>query len=519
MNLIEKIYAQLLENEKLIQSQKDEINRLKGEDEKPIFKKKREPKDLSSEKERQGNNDKNNNSQRRTNRRKRSELPIHKTEIVPLDKTGLPSDIEFRTHSKKIVQSIKIESYNICIMREVWYSKSTGKYYIASVPGEYSKGYSVELKALVLELNKERKMTQPNILQFLQDHGIEISAGTISNIILESGQELSVERDSIFKAGLSVSDYVQTDTTSCVENGVTKQVHVFNSPLFSVFYTKEDRKRTTVIDILRGTENRIFALNNEFFEFLSQTVVSDKHIPYLLNYKTDKLLQEDEVKKILEPFSMKKNLYSVLYELAYIAGFHAETGFPLFKVLLTDDASIYDDIFIIHALCWIHEGRHFKKLNPLSVEFRNILDSFLTQFWNFYHALLEFKLEPSDDFALLLEKKFDSLFSKTTGYEALDDRIKLTFNKKEELLVVLEHPSTPLHNNESELAVKKIVRERDISLQTKNEAGTNARDVFLSVFETAKKLGVNIYDYLVDRLSHKYELPALADLILKCHSP
>lgn len=510
MNLIEKIYIQLLENEKLIQSQKDEINRLKGEDGKPTFKKKQEPKDVSSEKERQKNND---NSQRKTNRRKRNELPIHKTEIIPLDKTGLPADIEFKTHSKKIIQSIKIEPYNTCIMREIWYSKSTNQYYTASIPGEYSKGYSVELKALILELNKERKMTQPNILQFLQAHGIEISSGTISNIILESGQELASERDCIFQAGLSVSDYIQTDTTSCVENGVTKQVHVFNSSIFSVFYTKEDRKRTTIIDILRGTENRIFALNNEFFEFLSTTGVSKKHTVCLAKFKTEKLLQEDEIKKILEPFSGKKNLYSMFYELAYISGFHAESSFPLFKVLLTDNASIYDDIFLIHALCWIHEGRHFKKLNPLNVEFRNILDSFITQFWNFYHALLDYKREPSDDFALKLEKKFDSLFSKTTDYEALNERIRLTFAKKKELLVVLEHPSTPLHNNESELAVKKVVRERDISLQTKNEIGTKARDVFLSVFETAKKLGVNIYDYLVDRLSHKYELPALADLI------
>lgn len=231
-------------------------------------------------------------------------------------------------------------------MREIWYSKSTNEYYTASIPSEYSKGYSVELKAFILELYKERKMTQPNILQLLQAHGIEISSGTISNIILESGQELSGERDSIFKAGLSVSNYIQSDTTICIENGVTKQVHVFNSSIFSVFYTREDRKRTTIIDILRGTENRIFALNNEFFEFLENTSVSKKHIPYLLNYNTDKLFQEDEIKEILEPFFGKKNLYSTFYELAYIAGFHAETNFPLFKVLVTDDTSIYDNIFL-----------------------------------------------------------------------------------------------------------------------------------------------------------------------------
>ena len=106
-------------------------------------------------------------SKRRTNRRNRSDLPIHKTEIIPLDKTGLPSDIEFRTYSKRIIQSIKIEAYNIYVMREIWYSKSTNKYYTASIPGEYSKGYSVELKAFILELHKERKMTQPNRFMYL----------------------------------------------------------------------------------------------------------------------------------------------------------------------------------------------------------------------------------------------------------------------------------------------------------------------------------------------------------------
>ena len=43
--------------------------------------------------------------------------------------------------------------------------------------------------------------------------------------------------------------------------------------------------------------------------------------------------------------------------------------------------------------------------------------------------------------------------------------------------------------------------------------GTKVVDTFLTIVETAKKLGVNIYDYIFDRVSKNYELPSLADLI------
>ncbi|MBC8300685.1 MAG: transposase [Pelagibacterales bacterium] len=64
---------------------------------------------------------------------------------------------------------------------------------------------------------------------------------------------------------------------------------------------------------------------------------------------------------------------------------------------------------------------------------------------------------------------FDTLFSKTTGYIELDKRIEKTKNKKSELLLVLEFPEIPLHNNASELAVRVQVRKRDVSLQTRTK--------------------------------------------------
>jgi hypothetical protein len=61
---------------------------------------------------------------------------------------------------------------------------------------------------------------------------------------------------------------------------------------------------------------------------------------------------------------------------------------------------------------------------------------------------------------------FDRLFSTHTAYEKLNDRIAKTLAKRAELLVGLEHPELPLHNNASALQAQKQARARDVSLHT-----------------------------------------------------
>ena len=81
------------------------------------------------------------------------------------------------------------------------------------------------------------------------------------------------------------------------------------------------------------------------------------------------------------------------------------------------------------------------------------------------------------------------------------------------MLVVLEHPEIPLHNNSAELAARKRVRRRKISFGTRSEDGAQAWDTFATLEATAKKLGVSFYEYIYDRISGAYKMPSLADLI------
>ena len=75
------------------------------------------------------------------------------------------------------------------------------------------------------------------------------------------------------------------------------------------------------------------------------------------------------------------------------------------------------------------------------------------------------------------------------------------------------------HNNNSELGARVEKRRQDVSLQTKSKQGTDAKDSFLTVTQTAKKLGVNAYRYIYDRTSQKFSMPSLADLIIQIFLP
>ena len=118
-----------------------------------------------------------------------------------------------------------------------------------------------------------------------------------------------------------------------------------------------------------------------------------------------------------------------------------------------------------------------------------------------------------EDIELLLSEQFDRPFSTETGYDALDERIAKTKAKKESMLLVLKYPELPLHNNAAELAARQQVRKRDVSLHTMVPDGTRANDTFLSIVETCKKLGVNCYDYFLDRIRRLSAIPPLAEII------
>ncbi|MGK5092888.1 transposase [Deltaproteobacteria bacterium TL4] len=145
-------------------------------------------------------------------------------------------------------------------------------------------------------------------------------------------------------------------------------------------------------------------------------------------------------------------------------------------MLVCDDAPQFKLLALDLALCWIHEGRHYKKLSPIVPLHQEWLKSMLEDFWKYYHQLREFQKAPTEVVAQQLQERFEELFSIQTGYHELDQRIAKTHSRVEALLQVLKYPQIPLHNNSAELGARSAVRRRDVSLHTINLKGTRANE-------------------------------------------
>jgi hypothetical protein len=238
-------------------------------------------------------------------------------------------------------------------------------------------------------------------------------------------------------------------------------------------------------------------------------------LPTLLPHDQD--LTEHDLGELLDSHLPKLgvNLRKRVKEALAIAAYRTQSTYPITRLLLCDDAPQFNALTAQLALCWIHEFRHYKKLLPRFAHHCHLLQDFGKRFWKLYHGLLDYRSSPNPTLAAALTNEFDLLFTQSSGYQQLDECKARTLQKRESLLMVLSHPEILLHNNPAELGARQRVRKRDVSLQARTREGIGAWDTFETLVATAKKLGVNLFSYLHDRIIGANCLPSLASLIEK----
>jgi hypothetical protein len=511
LNVVEQLSREVrdlrVENQRL----RDENNRLKGEQGKPNIKGNKAPSpkaDHSSEPERH-------KKRVRHKKSKKTEVQIDREEVLKVDPKQLPADAKYKGYETVVVQDLRVKTENVLFYKEKYYSASRHKTYLAQLPPGYVGQFGPGIKSLILTLYFGVGTSEPKIREFLENMGIQISTGEVSNLLIQKQEDFHAESEAVYEAGLRSSPWQQSDHTETRVNGQRQHCQVVCNPVYTSYHTRPRVDRLTVLDVLRQGRKRIFLLNEEAFGYLENVALSKAAREVLPKWQSEKVWEETAFVKRLDQALPNLNIQqrTAILGAAAVAAYHAEKGVPLVDTLVCDDASVFHWLTRARMLCWVHDGRLYKKLEPVVALHREQLKDFRKRYWEYYHQLLAYRQNPNADKCLQLITEFDELFATHTGYFDLDQRIEKTRDKKDSLLQVLHHPELPLHNNASELAVRQRVRKRDVSFGPRSPLGAKAWDTFAALADTARKLGISFHAYIQDRISQSHQIPPLATLV------
>jgi hypothetical protein len=511
LNLLEAVTADLRASQAENQRLRDEINRLKGEQGTPTIKANRpqQPRqDHSSEQERRKPKGWSKSS-------KTPRIAIDREQVVAVDPASLPPDAAFKGYEEVVVQDVILRTDNVLFHKEKFYSPSQKQTYLAALPQGYRGQFGPGIKSLALALYFGAQMSEPKVAELLRSVGVHLSDGQVSNLLIKDHAVFHTEKDALYQAGLASSPWHHLDDTSTRVNGQNGYCHIVCNPLYTAYFTTTAKDRRTILDVLTNHRSRRFLVNAEALGYVEACGLSAVRRWQLGQLPCAPSMDEATMQALLEEHlpGLGPQQRKWILDATAVAAYHADLEFPVVRLLVCDDAPQFALVTEELALCWVHEGRHYKKLVPYVPHHRALVEAFVERFWTYYDQLLAYREHPTIEEAVWLDGEFEALFSTVTGYEALDERIAKTRAKKACLLMVLTHPEISLHNNPAELGARARVRKRDVSFGPRTREGAKAWDTFMTLAETATKLGSSFYHYIHDRVSGAYQMPALADLI------
>lgn len=501
---ITPLVAELLESIKLqaetIQLLKDEIAKLKGEKPKPNIK----PSKLEKKnKKKRGSGKK----PRPRKRPKTKDLEID--ESIPLTPEGLPTESKFKSYQDYVVQDLILANWNIRYRRERWLTPS-GDYLVGELPGDVNGHFGSTLISFVLYQHYGCCVTQPLILEQLHELGVQISSGQLSNILIENKDEFHEEKNLILSTGLSLSKHINVDDTGARHNGNNGYCTHIGNEYFAWFKSTSKKNRINFLEILRDVHSD-YTINADSLEYMKvqglPAFQRDKLVPLIGSSFPDRQAWDS----FLTSNKIVSSRHVQIATEGGLVGSIISHGFNKDLAIISDDAGQFN--VFLHALCWVHAERTINKLIGFTKTQKELLEKTRTDIWDLYRDLKGYQCQPEEAQKLALENRFDEIFTRKTDFASLNLALKRIHNNKSELLLVLERPDIPLHNNLSESDIREYVKRRKISGSTRSDNGRKCRDTFASLKKTCRKLKISFWDYLKDRITNSNEIPPISKIM------
>jgi len=503
---ISPLVAELLELIKLqmeeIQLLRDEIARLKNQKPRPNIK----PSRLEGNE--RSNKSKTKVRGKRPKRSKTKNMEIHET--VPIHPDYIPAGSKFKGYQEYIVQDLIIGNWNICYRRERWQTPS-GEYVVGQLPEDVSgRHFGSTLTAFILYQYYGCHVTQPLIKEQLHEMGISISTGQINNIIVNGKDRFHDEKDQILTMGLKLSRYINVDDTGARHDGKNGYCTHIGNEYFAWFKSTDSKSRINFLSLLRG-QYTDFVLNEHGLAYMKEQKLPDYQFIKLMNHAAKSFKNEKQWLNFLKRMKIAGDRHKRIATEGGLIGSITHHGFNPGLAIISDDAGQFK--VFLHALCWVHAERSIAILIGFNDHQNKLLENIKTDIWDYYKNLKKYRLNPDGSQKQTLEKQFNEIFTRKTGFASLDKALKRIYQNKSELLLVLDRPDIPLHNNLSEGDIREYVKKRKISGSTRSDLGKRCRDTFTSLKKTCRKLDISFWDFLKDRIEYRNNYPPLAEII------
>lgn len=448
-------------------------------------------------------------------RKKKETLKIHETKKIKI--TGLSKEWELIGYEKQVRQDFIVRANNIEYLLEKWRGPN-GEIKVATLPLHLQNThFGPILKSFIIHQYYECGVTQPLIFSSLLDYGVDISSGQINAILNDNNESFHLEKETLLSKGIELNEELRTDDTGARHKFKNGFCNCINSSLFTYFTTTFSKSRINFLEILRQSRSE-YIISELSLVYIQKGKYASKYYKILKqSYEREERVFEN--KKALERYFNRKGIkaqYTIrqITE-ALLIGTIVEHGFDPNTVIHSDGAGQFN--LFIHALCWKHAERPLVKLKCYNAVQQKQLETKQAAYWQLYQQLKQYKENPNKKMAFQLNEEFDSLCEPEVNYASLNMVLGELKKKKDQLLVVLDLPKTSLHNNNSESDIREYVKRRKISSGTRSENGKRARDTFLSLKKTCRKLEVSFWDYLVDRIHNSQHIPQLSQVMAQKH--
>jgi Transposase IS66 family len=443
----------------------------------------------------------------RTKRSKKLDFKVdEERRIQPKE---IPADSKFNGYRSYDVQEIEMRRRNIRFQLAE-YVTPDGTTVVGELPPGFQSGhFGPKLVSYVLYQHYQCRVPQPLIYEQLRDLGIEISVGQINRILTEKITPFVNEQHQVLRVGLATAQHIHTDDTGAKHQGKNGFCTVIGNEYFAYFKSSHSKSRQNFLEVLQGP-SLSYVLNEEARTYLKQQSLADKYWLRLVFSET--VMNQAE----WDAYLLNQGITGVqavrrLTEAALLGGLMAQ-GMSGSLRILSDGARQFN--LLNHGLCWVHIERGLRKLSGHTQGQRQDIAEMQDLLWEYYQQLQQYKENPTEGFKAELWQRFDQIFGRCYRDKTeLNTVLHHIRDHKAELLQVLDYPKLPLHNNAAETDIREYVTRRKISGGTRSDAGRLARDIFVGLKKTCRKLGVSFWDFLMSRTYSNDEVPLLPDLI------